>query len=150
MCSITAAAVRVRRFLNELYNYSRLGPEELPPWWCLRGSIICEFHVAAYISRLPAVNHHNGVLIMEIIARPVVVLSTEIGEEDVRGRTSDSTGQEGRTERTAACKLRRLEREEVNSSGFTWDSSSVQQCRVARGKPLHYVIHIISFCNSAP
>lgn len=26
-------------------------------------------HVAAYISRLPAVNHHNGVLIMEIIAR---------------------------------------------------------------------------------
>lgn len=36
---------------------------------CLRGSIICEFHVAAYISRLPAVNHHNGVLIMEIIVQ---------------------------------------------------------------------------------
>lgn len=31
--------------------------------------------MAAYISRLPAVNHHNGVLIMEIIAQSVVALS---------------------------------------------------------------------------
>lgn len=75
---------------------------------------------------------------MEIIARPVVVLSTEIGEEDGRGRTNDSTGQEGRTERTAACKLRRLEREEVNSSGLTWDSRPALSNSVEWREGSHY------------
>lgn len=106
--------------------------------WCLRGSIICEFHVAAYISRLPAVNHHNGVLIMEIIAQSVAVVVVAHCGRGIDRRMEWGLGRRagpGRKEGQAASLLAR-------KGGATTTSGLTLNCRNCGENPIKKIRNV--------